>query len=73
MSDGAKVRLVSAGTGKSIDVPDNLTVADLRELAGVSDDVQLAFNGDIVANEDSVDLSDGDTVVAAPRKVGHGS
>lgn len=73
MSDNPKVRLVSAGTGKSIELSDNMTVADLRSLAGLSDDVQLAFNGDIVHDEASQELSNGDTVAAVPSKVGHGS
>jgi hypothetical protein len=73
MSDGAKVRLVSAGTGRQIDVPDSLTVAELRGIAGISDDVKLNFNGSTVTDEEGTELSDGDTIVATPEKVGHGS
>jgi len=69
---GPKVRLVSAGSGKSIEVPNNITVAELRKIADISDDVSLAFNGSIVTDEESVELSDGDTVVQSPKKVSHG-
>jgi sulfur carrier protein ThiS len=68
----ATIRLSSAGTGKSIEVPDSLTVAELREIADVSDDVKLAFNGEVVHNENDVVLNDGDTVVQAPKKISHG-
>jgi hypothetical protein len=68
----ATIRLSSAGTGKSIEAPDTLTVAELREIADVSDDIKLAFNGEIVQNEDEVYLQDGDTVIQAPKKISHG-
>lgn len=68
----ATVRLVSAGSGKSIPVPDGTTVAELRELADVSPDVKLAFNGEIVDDESGTTLKDGDSVIASPKKVSHG-
>ncbi len=68
----ASVRIVSAGTGKSVDVPDSLTVAELREIADISDDIKLAFNGSVVENEDDTCLCNGDVIVATPKKIGHG-
>ena len=72
MSEQATVRLVSAGTGRSVPVPDSLTVEELRNIAGISDDVKLNFNGSTVVDEGGTFLSPGDTVVATPEKVGHG-
>lgn len=72
MSDGNQVRLVSAGTGRSIEVPDTLTLAQLRELANISPDVNLSLNGSTVDNEDEYELNGGETIVATPSKVGHG-
>ena len=69
----ANVRLVSAGTGKSVDIPDTVTVEELRKLADISPDVSLAFNGSVVDDESGTELQDGDTVIASPKKVGHGS
>jgi hypothetical protein len=68
----ATIRLVSAGTGRSIPVSDGLTVAELRDIANLSPDISLFFNGDKVTDEDTVTLSDGDTLVSAPAKIGHG-
>jgi poly(A) polymerase Pap1 len=68
----SSVRLVSAGTGKSVPVPGDLTVAELRELANLSDDVTLAFNGSTVTDEENTIVPTGSTVVEQPPKIGHG-
>jgi hypothetical protein len=74
MSDNASVRLVSAGTGKSIPLPGTITLDQLRDLAELSDDVTLAFNGETVPThqEGEITLNGGEQIVASPRKVSHG-
>jgi hypothetical protein len=66
------VRLVSAGTGREIPVPDSLSIAELRSIANLSDDLKLNFNGSTVVDEENTTISAGDTVAVTPEKVGHG-
>jgi hypothetical protein len=69
----ATIKLVSLGSGREIEVPDNATVADVRKIAGVSDDLELRFNGETVSDEGSTRVSQGDTVSAAAPSVKHGA
>lgn len=67
------VRLVSLGTGRSVDVPDGTTVGELREMANISPDLELRFNGERVTDENAGQtLRRGDTVTAAAPSVKHG-
>ena len=68
----ANVRIVSLGTGRSVDVPDGTTVEQLRELAGISNDLELRFNGERVEDPGAQRLRDGDVVSAAAPAVKHG-
>lgn len=70
--DGPTVRLVSAGTGRSVPVPGNISVEQLREIASISDDVKLNFNGSTVVDESNTYVRPDDVIVATPDKVGHG-
>lgn len=68
----ATIKLVSLGSGREIEVPDNATVKDVREIAGVSDDLELRFNGEAVSDEAGTHVTPGSTVSAAAPSVKHG-
>lgn len=67
-----RVRLVSQNTGREVEVPEGTTVSQLRELASISPDLELRFNGERVSGENDPVLREGDTVTAAAPSVKHG-
>lgn len=56
-----------------IEAPEGATAADVRELAGISDGLQLRADGSAVSDEDSYEVRDGQTLVTTPPAGKHGS
>lgn len=57
----------------SLEAPEGATAADVRELAGISDGLQLRADGQAISDEDSYEVRDEQTLVSTPPAAKHGS
>ena len=65
-----RVRLVSLGTGRELDVPEDTTVSEVARIADLSPDLELRFNGERARGSERV--RQGDQISAVAPSVKHG-
>lgn len=68
------ITLYSLGNQRELEVPEGCTVEKALELADLSPDIEVRVRGAAVSadDRDSVEVNDGDSIVASPPSAKHG-
>jgi hypothetical protein len=70
VADAIRVKVVSLGTNREVELPQGSTVEDAVQLASIDPNLEVRIGGSVASNGQQ--LSDGDTVVATAPSVKHG-